>query len=121
MSDTDVLAFLTASIRSIWTLELLLLMRRQKDRVWQASALVQELRASANVVQLGLASLTGAGFITVDEKGGARYQPLSPQLEALADSIAALYAARPVAVVNAIAAPSDEKLRLFSESFRLKE
>jgi hypothetical protein len=121
MKDEEVLAFLTASIRSIWTLELLLLLRRQRERAWQAGVLVQELRASANVVQLGLASLAGAGFVAVDEQGGTQYQPLSPQLEALADAVAALYATRPVTVINAIAAPSDDKLRIFSESFRLKE
>lgn len=121
MSDEETLAFAGAVVRSIWTLELLLLMKRHKDCVWKAHELVQELRASRNVVQIGLASLAGAGLVAVEPGDGFRLQPATPRLEALVESLQTLYASRPMAVINAIAAPGDEKLRIFADSFRLKE
>ena len=52
LSD-DALTLLRSSIRSVWALELLLLLRRHPDRDWSNGDLVRELRGSDVMVQQG--------------------------------------------------------------------
>jgi hypothetical protein len=119
--EEDVLAFLSATVKSLWALELLLLMRRECSRAWQVAALVAELRASTVVVQDALAGLIGAGLIAEDEAGIFCYRPVSETLDSFVAETQTLYAAKPLAVINAIAAAPNEKLRIFSDAFRLKD
>ena len=119
--DEDVLAFVSATVKSIWALELLLLMYRERNRAWQTEELVRELRASTVVVREALASLAGSGLIATDEAGRSCYRLASEQLDSFVGAAQALYNAKPLAVINAIAAAPNEKLRIFAEAFRLKE
>lgn len=121
MEDADILAFVGATVKSVWALELLLLMRRERDRGWLMPDLVRELRASTLVVGEALNGLQSAGLVATDERGEWCYRPASEQLDAFVEGAAALYAAKPVAVINAIATAPSEKLRIFAEAFRLKE
>ena len=121
MKDDDVLAFLSATVKSLWALELLLLMRRERARAWKMAALVAELRASTVVVQDALAGLIGAGLIAEEEAGLFCYRPVSETLDSFVAGAQALYTAKPLAVINAIAAAPNEKLRIFSDAFRLKD
>ena len=51
MSDApDLVAFAREHVRSVWAVELLLILRRDRDRCWPPEALVAELRASTNLV-----------------------------------------------------------------------
>jgi len=121
VKEEDVLAFVSATIKSLWVLELLLLMRREGQRSWQTGELVGELRASTLVVREALAALAGAGLVAADEQGFFCYRPASELLDSFVDHAAALYAAKPLAVINAIASAPNEKLRIFSDAFRLKD
>jgi hypothetical protein len=121
VKEEDVLAFLSATVKSLWALELLLLMRRESGRAWQTGALVSELRASTLVVQDALAGLIGAGLIAKDEGGLFCYRPVSETLDSFVAEAQALYAAKSLAVINAIASAPNEKLRIFSDAFRLKD
>jgi hypothetical protein len=120
-TEEDVLAFVGATVKSLWALELLLLMRREQNRAWQTDELVRELRASRVVVREALAALSGAGLMATDEAGQVRYRPASGQLDSFVASAQALYVAKPLAVINAIVSAPNEKLRIFAEAFRLKE
>jgi hypothetical protein len=121
VKEDDVLAFLSATVKSLWALELLLLMRRERTRAWQMRALVTELRASTVVVQDALGGLIGAGLAAEDEAGSFCYRPASETLDSFVAEAQALYAAKPLAVINAIAAAPNEKLRIFADAFRLKD
>ncbi len=119
MINSDLQAFIRASIPSVWALELLLVLRREPVRAWTAEALVQEMRASLPLVQQVLATFESAGLIQVDEAGYA-YAPAAPALKSLADQLAAAYRERPVAVVKAILAAPNDKLQSFANAFRFK-
>ena len=121
MEDADILAFVGATVKSVWALELLLLMRRERGHAWPMADLVRELRASTLVVAEALDSLTSSGLVATDESGQSCYRPASEQLDSFVHGAEALYAAKPVAVINAIATAPSEKLRIFAEAFRLKE
>jgi hypothetical protein len=118
VTDKDLLAFIGGSIRSVWALEMLLLLKRQPDRRWSPAELVRELRASTMVVDEGVEAFRAAGLISCDEDGCA-YAPASPVLADLCEALEEAYRQRPVAVVNAIVSRTD-KIQSFADAFRLK-
>ena len=50
-SDEEVTTFIRATFRSIWSLETLLLLRRDPERWWSRSDIIAALRASDLVVE----------------------------------------------------------------------
>jgi hypothetical protein len=121
VNEEEVIAFIRAHIASVYTLELLLLVRRNRDRSWQANDLVKELRSSGTAVTEALTRLVQAGLISEDADRHFRYAPASPERERIAEAIEKAYASTPLAVVKAIVAAPDQKLQAFSDAFRLKE
>jgi hypothetical protein len=119
--DERVFAFLRAHIRSLWALELLLLLARDRARTWHPGDLVREMRSSPVAVDEALRNLQDAGLAAADADSRYRYGPASPELDALAHGIAQAYAERPTAVVRAIVTAPEDKLRIFADAFRLKD
>lgn len=118
MTDKDLLAFIGGSIRSVWALELLLLLKRDPARRWPPHELVRELRASTMVVDESIAAFTAAGLVSCED-GGCAYAPASPVLASMCDELEQAYRQRPVAVVNAIVSRTD-KIQSFADAFKLK-
>jgi hypothetical protein len=116
--DEDVLAFVRASIRSTWALELLLLLRRHAPQAFTADELVRDLRASPTLIATCLDQLEGAGVVARDAGRNWRYAPASPPLFALIDKLEAAYAERPVALISVIVGSPNDRLRSFSDAFR---
>ena len=48
--DDDIVRFVVSDLRTVWALELLLLMKGAPDRVWTDVALTAELRANLGMV-----------------------------------------------------------------------
>lgn len=120
-SEQDVLAFIQAKLRSVWAVELLALVRQHLDRSWTPEALVRELRSSEVVVSEALGNLRRESFIADDAGGTVRYSPATKELDAMAQAVVTLFAAKPVSVVKAVLDAPNEKLRIFSEAFKLKD
>lgn len=117
--DQDLFGFIREQLRSVWALELLLLMRRKPDRRWTPHELVGELRASHSLVNDNLASFERAGLVVADEEGRYVFSPASPLLRSLCDQLDDAYRERPVTVINAIVAPPD-KLQALADAFRIR-
>jgi hypothetical protein len=117
--DEDVFSFVGKSVRSVWGVELLLLMRRQPGRLWRVDEMVRELRASTTIVTDSLAGFESAGLVRREGDAYA-YAPATPLLGELCDRLEALYRERPVSVINAIASPRT-RLQGFADAFRLKD
>ena len=117
--DTDLLAFVRLNVRSVWALELLLLMKKA-PRVWRVAELVAQLRGSDAAIAEAMKRLQNAGLVA-EAEGGFRYVPSSPDNEALANDLEALYRLKPVAVVSAIAKAPNIKLQILSDAFKLKK
>lgn len=116
----DALALLRTSIRSVWALELLLLLRRDPARDWSNDELVRELRGSEVVVQEALAGFLGAGLVAALADGRHRYHPAVPVLDQWVGEIAQAYASRPSAVIREIFAAPGNKVQIFADSFRFR-
>ena len=119
-SEQELAGFIRSTFRSIWTLELLLYLQRHRDRAWSRSELVHELRASESIVANGLGSLLAAAMIIIEDDGGARYRPVSADVEGLAEATAALYAQRPDGVRRLIVDPAADGVTAFADAFRLR-
>lgn len=119
MIERELLAFIHSSIRSVWTLELLLCLRRSGDKVWSRDELVRDMRASDLIVTEGLSTLTAAGLVR-PASDGYRYTPASPALAQLVEQLETLYRDRPVALTNAVLSAPNDRLRTFADAFRFK-
>ncbi len=118
--DPELLAFVRTSIPSVWALELLLLLRRAAPGYLTREELVQHLRATPLLIDRLLEGLAEAKLITINAAGAAGFQCGAPELEALCDALAKAAEERPIALRDAIISMPSEKLRDFSEAFRLK-
>ncbi len=119
LSD-DALTLLRGSIRSVWALELILLLRRHSDRDWSDADLVRELRGSEVVVQEALAGFRGAGLLVAQADGSHCYQPAAPMLDQWVEEIEQAYAIRPSAIIREIFAAPGNKVQIFADSFRFR-
>lgn len=120
-SDQEVESFIRATFRSTWSLETLLLLRRDSERWWTRGDIVASLRASDLVVNNSLERLCVAGLVMVEEGGTARYQPVDPALDNLVEGTEQLYARSPDAVRRMIVAATNPGITAFADSFRLKK
>ncbi|HVB90295.1 MAG TPA: hypothetical protein VND97_08855 [Beijerinckiaceae bacterium] len=115
----ELLDFIKGSIRSVWALELLLLMRNDRDKVWTHNTAAREQRSNPNLTAELLAGFEAAGLI-VRKNEGYVYAPASPLLEDLCEQLERTYRERPVAVINAIVAPRTDAVRKFADAFRFR-
>jgi hypothetical protein len=116
----DLSRFIRSSFRSVWALELLLVLKRN-PRPWPREEIVAALRASDLVVVQSLASLEAAGLVLIDSAGCAIYAPASPPIGTLADEAESLYSRSPDAVRRQIVAASAGGLAAFAEAFRFRK
>jgi len=112
-------SFIRSTFPSVWALELLCFLRKNRDRAWPQSELVIALRGSELLVSQSVGALLAAGLVVIEQDQLARYQPTSETLEALASATEALYATRPDAVRRMIVTPAASSLSSFADAFKL--
>jgi hypothetical protein len=118
-SEDEVLEFAGASFRSVWALELLLLLRRS-GRSWTPAAIIKELRCSRVVVVEALNNLLAAALVMQEDNGDYRYAGVG-QMEQMVEELEGLYAVKPTLVVRKIVESPNTKLQILSDAFRIKE
>ncbi len=121
ISEEMVLDFAAASFHSVWSLELLLVLKRNPDRSWEADELIRELRSSQVVVAGALENLLATGLVVAHERGQFHYQTGPDRLEELLNQLQNIYETKPTVVVRAIVSTSNRNLKLLSDAFRLKK
>lgn len=112
-------SFIASSFRSVWALELLLLLKLE-GRPCSTEELVSAMRASGSVVDKALDCLIAAGLAGMDGNR-ASYMPVSPEVEVLVEETEQLYRSKPDRVRRLIIASSNKGLAAFSDAFRLKD
>jgi DNA-binding IclR family transcriptional regulator len=117
--NEDLFRFIGSSFRSVWALELLLVLH-QDQRAWSRAELVSTLRASDLVVAKSLESLVAAGLITL-EGDSARYMPASDDIAQNVKKLQNVYAARPDAVRRAIVSAGASGATAFADAFKLRK
>jgi hypothetical protein len=118
-SNDEILRFIASSFRSVWALELLLVLKEAR-RPWSREELVTTMRASDLVVAKALDALEAAALVSNDGEN-ARYMPISEEVAARVDQAEKLYAKRPDAVRRAIVSASSGDATAFADAFRLRK
>ena len=116
--NQKVARFIQSSFRSVWSLDLLLLLKRDKGPR-SRDDLVSVLRASDLVVSQALDSLVAAGLAAIDEEGRAIYTPNSDEVAKLVAETETLYVSRPDMVRRLIIAASTPGITAFADAFKL--
>lgn len=119
LSNDELLRFIGSSFRSVWALELLLVLKGD-PRPWPREQLVATMRASELVVSKAVDALVAAG-LAVLEDDGASYRPVNADVAAKVDRVEALYASRPDAVRRAIISSSTSGAAAFADAFKLRK
>ena len=121
MPATEELAdFIRSHFRSVWSLELLLHLKRDPERVWSTAELVEGIQASQRVVATSLENLAAGGLIVMESDDKVRYGPAGGELAGLINEIEALYAKKADAVRRLIVRGAASELSAFADAFRLR-
>jgi predicted ArsR family transcriptional regulator len=119
----DVRQFLAEHISSVAQLEVLLLLRGDRQRQWTAEEVGKALYTTPEMVTGQLEELRARGLVTTSGGSEVRYvyRPASADLEARADRLEQTYRERRVAVITAIYSQPLDKVRTFADAFRLRK
>lgn len=112
-------AFIRQHFRSVWALELLLLMKRNHARSWSADGLATEMRAPVSLMRNLVEGFARTGLVSVEPGALYRYSPPPGVMVSLCEALEAAYRERPVAIINLISAPED-RLQQLADAFRFK-
>jgi len=116
--DESLARFISSAFRSIWSLELLLLVRSRPAHGWSHAELIEGLRASEQVLARSIADLSGADLVRT-EGGLIHYAPGSYTLDETVADVAQLYEMRPAKVRRLIVGGEDQLTR-FADAFRMR-
>ncbi len=120
MLEQAVADFLRDVVRSVWALELMLLMLRDPEKTWTAPEITAEMRASLPLVSGILDQYQRAGLVARAGADTWRWAPRNERLATLVAKVAQAQATTPFAVIKAISAEPKGPLRAFADAFRFK-
>ena len=115
--------FIAERIDSVGQLEVLLLVRSDPERYWSASEVSRTLRSRRTWAEVQLEYLCVEGLLSARESNAPsyRYEPTRPELEAVVARLCEAFESQRAEVIRLVFSqrPS-ERLRAFSEAFRLR-
>ena len=115
--DPEVKTFVVDNVRSVWALELLLLLRKGRERAWTAKELTRRFPTTVSLVDAALEQFRAFGLVRRDS-AGARYEPTADFLDELCTKLEAAYRERPAAVRSLIGKQPDY-VRSLAAAFRI--
>ena len=118
----EVRQFIKDYIRSLFQLEVLLLLQRHRDRDWSPEDIDRELKIGRELANTQLADLHSIGLLTmIDNPFCYRYRPATDELDAAVSKLDAAYKERRVSVTSLIYSTPVDEVRIFAEAFRLRK
>jgi hypothetical protein len=120
----DVERFIAGNIDSVGQLEVLLLIRSDPERYWSATEVSRALRSGRTWAEVQLEYLRVEGLLGAGEINDprCRYDPARPELEPVITRVSEAFESQRAEVIRLVFSqrPS-ERLRTFSEAFRLRK
>jgi hypothetical protein len=116
--------FISDHIDSVELIEVLLLVKRSRDREWTAQEVSERLYTSLRSAAHRLEALRASRLVAVREEGAHahhRYEPADAALGRAVDDLENVYAERRTRVINLIFSRPDDKIRTFADAFRIRE
>jgi len=123
LSD-DVRRFLDENVESLEQLEILRVLAEDPGREWAATELAGAIQAEPATAAKHLAALGGRGLITQTTAGAesaGRHGARTPELAAKVEALLSAYRQRPVTMIKLVYERANERLRAFSDAFRLRK
>ena len=120
----DVRRFVDEYVESLDQLEILRVLSEDPGREWSAAEVATEIHAEPSAVAASLAALGGRGLLTLSARGVdsvARHGARTPELEDRVSRVLNFYLERPVTMIKYVYARANERLRAFSDAFRLRK
>jgi len=117
-----VVSFVTAHLRSLNDLQVMLHCVATEDRWWDAAALSRDIGISVNEARHSLDHLAKRNLLDIKITGDVRYS-FAPGTDSLRDAALACMAAfqaRPVAVIQLVADAPRSAFRDFANAFRIR-
>ena len=114
--------FIAGHLHSVIRLEVLLLLSEGRNKVWSADAVDRKLNLTPTSAKAHLDELVSQGLLRlVDGATEERYRycPSSDKLDKTVAQLSNAYATQRVAVLTMIFANPVDKVRLFTETFRM--
>jgi hypothetical protein len=115
---------LLESLSSTDQLEVLLCMLRSPSRVYEATALAEELGLHPTAVEQALSELVHrrlATVMTLDaERRAYQYAPATVELHAAVEGLAIASGTHSVAIITALQSKANPTLRNFADAFRIR-
>jgi hypothetical protein len=118
--SNNVKEFIAKHVHSVLQLEVLLLLSQNRDNIWSAHAVSRELNLSVKSAKVALVEIVSDGLLVVaDGEDLYRYNPSSEELDEIVRQLATAYTTQRVGVLSLIFAKPVDKVRLFTETFRM--
>ena len=112
--------FIAAHIHSVIRLEVLLLLSEDPDKVWKTDAVARKLNLTSSSAKAHLKELRSQGLLVLVHEGELyRYQPSSEEVNKMVSQLSNAYAKQRIAVLTMIFSNPVDKVRLFTETFRM--
>lgn len=111
--------FIAGHFHSVIRLEVLLSLSEDPDRAWTANAVDRKLNLPPPSAKAHLDELLLQGLLTLDGEEQYRYHPSSDELNKMVSQLSNAYATQRVAVLTMIFSNPVDKVRLFTETFRM--
>ena len=125
MSDeipAEVSRFIIEQLSSVAELEVLLLLRQDRERQWAPSEVGRSLYTSPDVSAAQLEELRKRGLLSrSDDEPRYRYAPKTLAIEAVVDRLAELYRERRVTLITLIYSKPVDKVQTFADAFKLRK
>jgi hypothetical protein len=118
----QVTAFITAHVRSVEALQVLMLLVQSPERWWDAGAVKRETGLATGIAGRMLQQLASSNLLDIRVTGDVRYQfaPGTPELRAAARACCDLYCRTPWILVSALPGVTRRSLADFADAFRIR-
>ncbi len=117
----DIRDFIVEHFDSAEAVEIVLLLRRSPNTFWSPAAVAQQLGIQEDAAFRKMNTLARTKILSAAEQSSAfRYDAQDEKLAAGIAGLADVYSTRRTSVINAIYSASLERLRSFSNAFKLK-
>ena len=118
---SEVRDFILTKVRSVWALEVLLLLRRESSRAWTLNELTKELRSSHAAVTEAMLQFQNAGLIADQGSAGFRYHATSEKDDAIVEQLGEIYSTTPMTLIKEIVTAPRSGIERFADAFKLKK
>jgi hypothetical protein len=117
----EVKRFIIDHINSVEQLEVLLFLRSNEDKEWDAGGVSRELRIDPVSAATRLDDLCRQGLLAVRTSTLYRYSPKTRELEQAVRELAETYENHRFSVINMIFSKPIDKIRSFADAFRIRK